>query len=156
MMFAGKVTKFNSIGWKQERTFVITTENIYNIKKDKIKRRIRIVNLSGLSKSNLGAKNEFTLHVKQDYDYRFITDRRSEIIELIKHRFAEKTFENLPIFGIEKSNLYDFTTLEKDFKKGISKYPPSHFRLACENLLVTDEPDKVSVYVAKNVSQEDL
>jgi hypothetical protein len=36
----------------------------------------------------------------------------------LKHRFAEKINQNLPIFGIDKNNLKDFTTTEKDFKKG--------------------------------------
>lgn len=44
--------------------------------------------------------------------------RRDEIIEVVKHRFAEKMNQNLPIFGIDKANLKDFTTTEKDFKKG--------------------------------------
>jgi hypothetical protein len=41
----------------------------------------------------------------------------------------------LPIFGIEKEKLGDFTTTEKDFKKGISRYPPSQFRLISEDII---------------------
>lgn len=50
--------------------------------------------------------------------------RRDEIIEVLKHRFAEKLQANLPIFGIEKSHLKDFTTTEKDMKKGQNRFPP--------------------------------
>jgi len=51
--------------------------------------------------------------------------RRDEIIEVLKHRYAEKMNQNLPIFGIDKANLKDFTTTEKDFKKGQNRFPPA-------------------------------
>ena len=125
LIFADKVKKLNSVGWKQDRIFVITTEHIYNIKKDKVKRRIQIAMLAGISKTMLGSKNEFTLHVMKEYDYRFLSDRRTEIIDTIKRRYVEKFEANLSIFGIDKEKLTEFTTLEKDFKRGISRFPPS-------------------------------
>jgi Unconventional myosin tail, actin- and lipid-binding len=76
LLFADKIKKFRSCGWKQDRTFLISKDTIYNVKKDKIKRQINIAKLSGLSKTMLGAKNEFTIHVKDDYDYRFLTEHR--------------------------------------------------------------------------------
>ena len=85
---------------KQERVFLITTGSIYNVKKDKVKRKINLEQLSGISKTMLGSKNEFTLHVANEYDYRFLTDRRTEIIDLIRYAYAEKLKNNLPIFGI--------------------------------------------------------
>ena len=46
---------------------------------------IQVKDLSGISKTtNQKAKNEFTLHVPREYDYRFETDKREQIIELIK------------------------------------------------------------------------
>lgn len=43
LLFADKIKKFSQgRAWKQERTFVITNEAIYNIKKDKVKRQIRL------------------------------------------------------------------------------------------------------------------
>lgn len=53
----------------------------------------------------------------------------------MKTRFAEKMNANLPIYGIDKGNLKDFTTTEKDFKKGQNRYPPSQFRIKSEDLL---------------------
>ena len=44
--------------------------------------------------------------------------RREEIIDIIKQRFVEKNNVNLQIFGIDAPNLKDFTTTEKDMKKG--------------------------------------
>ncbi len=62
-------------GWNQERTLVITTEQIYNIKKFKTKRRIRIADLAGISKTVRGAQTEFTLHIPKEYDYRFLSEK---------------------------------------------------------------------------------
>ena len=62
--------------------------------------------------------------------------RREEIVEILKLRFAEKMQDNLPIFGIDKSNLTDFTTTEKDMKRLQSRFPPPQYRLKAEDTLV--------------------
>ena len=47
--------------------------------------------MGGLSKTMVGGKGEFTIHVPKEYDYRFISspEKREEIIDLLKHRYAE-------------------------------------------------------------------
>lgn len=121
--------------WSQERYFLITTEKIYNVKKSKVKRSILINDLSGVSKTLRGTRNEFTLHINKEYDYRFMSERREEIITILKAHFAERNGINLPIFGIDKTNLSDFTTTERDKKRGLSRFPPVQFRMLGENLL---------------------
>ena len=61
--------------------------------------------------------------------------RREEIFEVLKQRFVEKYSQNLPVFGIQKPNLREFTTTEKDMKRGVSRYPPLQFRLREEDLM---------------------
>lgn len=64
--------------WTQERTLVITSDNIYNIHKKSIKRTINIRDVNGISKTIPPSKctTEFTIHVSGNYDYRFISVRR--------------------------------------------------------------------------------
>lgn len=61
--------------------------------------------------------------------------RRDEIFEVLKQRFVEKLQTNLPIFGIQKNNLREFTTTEKDMKRFVSRFPPSQFRMREEDLM---------------------
>lgn len=56
-------------------------------------------------------------------------------MDVLKTRFAEKQNANLPIFGIDKNHLKDFTTTEKDMKRGQNRFPPMQFRIKSEDLL---------------------
>lgn len=93
-----------------------------------------------MSKTTLGSKGEFTLHVPKEYDYRFLSEkyfhscaiklfnsyyRRDEIISILKARYCDILQINLPIFGIEKNDLREFTTTERDMKRQISRFPPN-------------------------------
>ena len=81
-MFSDKLKKINMFGWNQERILVVTSENVYNIKKYKTKRRIPIHLLGGISKTTVGTKIEFTLHIPTQYDYRFLSEKYLKYIAL--------------------------------------------------------------------------
>jgi len=125
-------------GFVQERMLVVTNERVYNIKKTTVKRIIQIKTLGGISKCTAAGKNEFTLHVPSEYDYRFHSDKRDDVIDILKLRYLEMKRENLPIFGINKSTLKDYTTTEKDMKKGQTRYPSPSLRLREEDLIKED------------------
>ena len=63
MLFSDKIKKINMFGWNQERILAITSEHIFNIKKNKPKRKIPINLLGGISKTIGTNKAEFTIHV---------------------------------------------------------------------------------------------
>jgi hypothetical protein len=63
------VGKFNKFGWNQPRTFILTSHAVYNMAKDKIKRKIELYKIDSLTYSD--KSNEVIIHVKQSYDYRF-------------------------------------------------------------------------------------
>jgi hypothetical protein len=49
ILFSCKIKKINENQWVQERIFIITTENIFNIHKNKIKRKIELKAIQGIS-----------------------------------------------------------------------------------------------------------
>mmetsp|Transcript_40758 Transcript_40758/g.30011 ORF Transcript_40758/g.30011 Transcript_40758/m.30011 type:complete len:101 (-) Transcript_40758:1363-1665(-) len=89
LIFSDKLKKINMYDWIQERVLAITNERIYNLKKTKIKRTILISKLGGATKSLVQGKMEFVVHVPVEYDYRFISERREEILDILKIRFME-------------------------------------------------------------------
>jgi hypothetical protein len=42
-----------------------------------------IKSLDGVSKNIQGKKSEFTIHIPSEYDYRFLTEKRDIIIQLL-------------------------------------------------------------------------
>lgn len=55
--------------------------------------------------------------------------RREEIIDVIKRCFFAIKGKNLAIFHVDKKDLRDFTTTEKDMNKHQSKFPTSNYRV---------------------------
>lgn len=71
------VKKINLYDWSQERMLAITDKAIYNVYKKKIKRRIEIKDIGGITKTVPPSKNntEFTIGIPSEYDYRFISEK---------------------------------------------------------------------------------
>lgn len=47
-------------------------------------RRIKVAKMKALSKSTQAGNNEFVVHVKDEYDYRFVCEKREELFEQLK------------------------------------------------------------------------
>lgn len=137
LFFADKIKKTNMYEWTQERTLVITDENIYNIHKKEIKRQIQIKDVSALIKTVSPSKctTEFTIQVQVSYDYRLISSRREEVLDVIKRLYIVKLGRNMPIYHVTCKDLKDYTTTEKDMKKGENRYPQNEVRVYIEDLM---------------------
>ena len=82
VFFSCLVTKYNDLGYRQERSLVLTSHAFYNLKKTKIRRRIAYDTLDALTVSTMSS--EFVLHVKNSYDYRLLSfEKKNDIIETI-------------------------------------------------------------------------
>jgi len=76
VLFSANVYKWNRFLIKQERTIVVTNQNVYNFHKKKIRRHVNIKDLAGLTKALNEKSSEFVIHVKNDYDYRMESSNR--------------------------------------------------------------------------------
>lgn len=141
LLYADKVKKTNMFEWTQERTLVITNVALYNIHKKEVKRTIFIKDIGGITKTVPPSKaKEFTVHVPSTYDYRFITERREEIIDLIKRLYLIEHKKNVLMFHVTDKNLKDFTTTESDMKKKASKFPTNNYLAKDEDLMILETP----------------
>lgn len=89
--------------------------------------------MKALSKSTQSGNLEFVVHVKDEYDYRFVCDTRDELFEQLKACYFHLMNANLPIYGVP-SKLKDIATSKKDIKSGTERMPPEQYRLRDEDL----------------------
>ena len=116
--FSTKLIKYNELGFRQERIFVITVGAIYNIKKDTVQRRIPLEKLDAFSVSTLSS--EFVLHVKDSYDYRMSSfERRNEIINTLAYLYIKirKLASVFPMYYVDSINLNKVMTTTSNLKK---------------------------------------
>ena len=69
VIFSCIVIKVNKWGLNQDRTLLLTNRNLYNVKKETVKRKIQINNIKALTLSSVQGHNEFVVHIKSEYDY---------------------------------------------------------------------------------------
>ena len=82
----------------QERNFVITDLAIYNFKGNDLKRRIKIEDLKAITISKLS--DQFIIHGNQnEYDYLFISQNRTKIINILQNVYENLTHKNFVIYS---------------------------------------------------------
>ena len=93
--FSDKIQKrkFGPFGKFQDRNFFITNIAMYFLKKNEIKRRIKIEDLYGITYSK--SSNQFVIHMNEnDYDYLLSSKRRDIIIKLLNDLYEERKKKN--------------------------------------------------------------
>ena len=87
------------------------------------KREIFLRNVMAISKSTEEGNKEFVVHVRADYDYRFICELRDELFEQIKACYFHLMNDNLPVYGVP-GKLAQHATSKNDKKSNVDKIPP--------------------------------
>jgi len=121
VIFSAEFVKTNRFGMSQHRNFVVTSSALYNVHKNTIKRKIRIRDIAGLTKSSDQKIGEFIVHVEDDYDYMFPNKDivlRDELFENLKAAYYMARNKNLPVFKISVP-LVNYCTSKSDLKKGL-------------------------------------
>lgn len=86
---------------------------------------------------------EFVVHVKNEYDYRFICEERDKLFLQIKAVFFNKMNQNLPIYDVPE-NLKNYATSKKEIKDSIEKMPPDSYRNKAEDIYEPFDPTQNS------------
>ena len=79
---------------------LLTDHRLVNLKEHDIRRSIDISKLMGISKNIEKNNFEFVVHVKGEYDYKFMNENRDVVIKHVMEIFKELTKRELPIFGV--------------------------------------------------------
>ena len=83
VLFSSVVKKVNTWSIKQDRVLILTYKYLYNFKKKQLKRKIDLKDIAAVIKNSKNS-NEFTIHVPSEYDYRYMTDKREDFLNLLK------------------------------------------------------------------------
>lgn len=138
LQLTADLKKINDYGKAQGRILLLTNKNVYNVAGKKIKRKIKISDITAMSKNNVKTNLEFIIHVSSESDYRFKVESlklRDEIFTVCKQNYASVTKKNLPVYGVAESDLKDYHTVKSDVKKGIVRIPQETYRIKSEDVI---------------------
>jgi serum/glucocorticoid-regulated kinase 2 len=130
---------------------VLTDMAIYNIKKDSIQRRIPFDKLESISISK--ASSEFVFHLKDDYDYRFMSmNRRTEIIRQILYILIDLKgiCKEFKIYEVDNINLNKIMTTHSRMKKKKFTRPSENCAKVTNLQKFNDEDNKESLRKTEN------
>ena len=110
------------------------TISYINIKE--INRKIDILSVDGITLSQNSKCHELVIHVKNEYDYRYISPNYHELIALTIKRMLKSKGQKCKLYKVvsfhillliillqPQTKLKEFTTGKKDVPKGIFKRP---------------------------------
>ena len=89
---------------------------------------------------------------------RFLTSNRKVIVDTLKVLYLKNvgTSQNLPIYGIKASNLFNYEKTEVDLKKGIAtRQPDDSTRLAEEDLIKMSSFDNNQILGLSDLDEDD-
>ena len=137
IVFSCIVIKYNRWGMKQDRTFLLTNQNLYNIKKTEVQRKIEVKSIKSVTKSTQANNLQFIVHIKSQYDYMFESDYRKEIFDALKYVFWKTHGCNLPVYGVN-DKLKDYATTKKDINNGYEVKQKDEHRMKAEDIYQED------------------
>lgn len=135
ILFSATLTKVNKLDKRQDRNIVITTQYIYNLRSEgmltsvtslfnsnyMVKRKIDMKLIQAIVYAKLG--NEFVLNIPTEFDYRFASERKDEIVKYILYALSSNGIREVKFYFTNELELHDFTTHNSQKKKGIV-HPP--------------------------------
>lgn len=119
VLFSDLVVKINRKNKEQTRTILITNKAVYNLlptNQGKCKRRIEFEKISAVTDSQ--TSDEFAIHVADEYDYRFKSARKQEIINVLKEHTDKLNVKKESLATLEGNivNRIQFSALTREEK----------------------------------------
>eukprot|EP00826_Nyctotherus_ovalis_P007529 TRINITY_DN1189_c0_g1_i4.p1 TRINITY_DN1189_c0_g1~~TRINITY_DN1189_c0_g1_i4.p1 ORF type:complete len:530 (+),score=174.62 TRINITY_DN1189_c0_g1_i4:155-1744(+) len=127
VLHCSKLYKYNDFNMKQKRIIVITSKFVYNMKGKNIKRKISLAEVTATTQSRHPESQEFIIHVPSEYDYRYSSERRFEIIDVLRQEYYKRNGDVMKRYVVEEKHLKAYTTTKSDAKKKISRIPGALF-----------------------------
>jgi len=109
VLFSARVVKFNKRDKTQIRCLLITDKALYNLKPahfSKFQRRVPIDKIAGITASK--TSDEFVLHIPDEYDYRYASDRRDQVVNLLQKVHTQITRKKLVSAQVDAAGLGRF------------------------------------------------
>eukprot|EP01016_Furgasonia_blochmanni_P025933 TRINITY_DN2770_c0_g1_i10.p1 TRINITY_DN2770_c0_g1~~TRINITY_DN2770_c0_g1_i10.p1 ORF type:complete len:624 (-),score=179.59 TRINITY_DN2770_c0_g1_i10:979-2850(-) len=143
ILLVRKVGKFNFKSKRQERYLVITDKGVYNVVEEgflqstlsflnitpMVRRKILLQKIAGIIISQEG--QEFVLNVPDEYDYRFDSENKEEIVIAVhKAIHAIDSKRRIAVHIKPDLTLDRYTTTKEDAKSGVKRTPrdpPEYF-----------------------------
>jgi serum/glucocorticoid-regulated kinase 2 len=110
VVWSSKELKINAVGRAQLRVLILTAAALYNLKPNNLsqfQRRIKLENIAAVTM--LSERDEFVIHVPEEYDYRYKSPRRKDIVEVLSKLYKEKTCKKLKILDSTPEELETYT-----------------------------------------------
>jgi serine/threonine protein kinase len=126
--------KINRRGRRQRRILLLTNLALYNLlpKSFKVRRRIELNNIEAVILSE--ASDEFVVHVPLEYDYRFESRNRDEVVDAISRAYRSTIGHKLRVRSVAVPDLRRHTvtrTAARDLRRaGSAILPPADLEAA--------------------------
>eukprot|EP00499_Haloplacidia_sp_CaronLabIsolate_P008876 CAMPEP_0196781486 /NCGR_PEP_ID=MMETSP1104-20130614/9675_1 /TAXON_ID=33652 /ORGANISM="Cafeteria sp., Strain Caron Lab Isolate" /LENGTH=545 /DNA_ID=CAMNT_0042151719 /DNA_START=50 /DNA_END=1687 /DNA_ORIENTATION=+ len=91
VQFSDYIVKINPRGRLQERVIMITDLAVYNLMPSNFGKCKRRIPLTSIESVTVGAGNQFVIHVPSEYDYRFVSNRVADVVDVIRTLFHKLT-----------------------------------------------------------------
>lgn len=156
VIFSDFVSKINRKGKTQQRTLLITGTGLYNLKPKgktyQIQRRINIDDIVAITTSQ--QSDEFVIHVPEEYDYRYRTAKRDEIIDVLK-KIRTKT-KPLNVAARKSATLEQVCLTKTDMKRQTREMVLRRTQELAAKPTKSDDEDRSEVAKVEGIQEHEM
>lgn len=133
------IFKYNDVYKRQERNLLLTNKYLYNLSDFgvitnalsffssafPIKRKIPLEKIKAVTYAFPSA--EFVIHVPTEFDLRYSSDHRDEVLRALLDNLEKLGIHSLPFYFKDEVELANYTTHQSEKKRGLIRPPKGNF-----------------------------